>query len=178
MKKLSIVAVMAIAAAAFTSCGNSTPKADLKNDVDSMSYAIGMAQTQGLKQYLVERLGVDTTYMDEFIKGLNEGANAGDDKKKAAYYAGIQIGQQISNQMIKGINHEIFGEDSTKTISLKNFMAGFVSGYTGKGGLMTMEQAGMTAQTKMEQIKAKNMEEQFGPNKKAGEVFLAKKKAD
>ena len=57
-------------------------------------------------------------------------------------------------------------------------MAGFVSGYTGKGGLMTMEQAGMTAQTKMEQIKAKNMEEQFGPNKKAGEVFLAKKKAD
>ncbi|HRN16630.1 MAG TPA: FKBP-type peptidyl-prolyl cis-trans isomerase, partial [Xylanibacter oryzae] len=88
MKKLSIVAVMAIAAAAFTSCGNSTPKADLKNDVDSMSYAIGMAQTQGLKEYLVGRLGVDTTYMDEFIKGLNEGANAGDDKKKAAYYAG------------------------------------------------------------------------------------------
>ncbi len=34
MKKLAIVAVMAIAAGAFTSCGNSTPKADLKNDVD------------------------------------------------------------------------------------------------------------------------------------------------
>ena len=26
-------------------------------------------------------------YMDDFIKGLNDGANAGDDKKKAAYYA-------------------------------------------------------------------------------------------
>ena len=84
---------MAIVAAGFTACGNGTPKANLKSDVDSMSYAIGMAQTQGLKDYLVERLGVDTAYMGEFIKGLNEGANAGDNKKKAAYYAGIQIGQ-------------------------------------------------------------------------------------
>ena len=178
MKKITILAVTAIAALGFSACGNSTPKADLQTDLDTMSYAIGMAQSNGLSQYLVERMGVDSTYVADFIKGLNEGVSAGDDKKKAAYYAGIQIGQQISNQMIKGINHEIFGEDSTKTISLKNFMAGFVSGYTGKGGLMTMEQAGMPAQTKMEQIKAKNMEEQFGPNKKAGEVFLAKKKAD
>lgn len=173
MRKLTVVAAMAIAAAAFTSCGNSTPKADLKSDVDSMSYAIGMAQTMGLKEYLVDRLGVDTTYMDDFIKGLNEGANAGDDKKKAAYYAGIQIGQQISNQMVKGINHEVFGSDSTKTISLKNFMAGFISGTTGKKGLMTAEQAGQVAQTKMQQIKAKNMEKEYGSNKKKGEDFLA-----
>lgn len=173
MKKISILAAMAIAAATFTSCGNSTPKANLKSDVDSLSYAIGMAQTQGLKQYLVERMGVDTTYMDEFIKGLNEGANAGDDKKKAAYYAGIQIGQQISNQMVKGINHEIFGEDSTKTISLKNFLAGFVSGTTGKKGLMTVEQATTMAQLKMEAIKSKNMMNQYGPNKAAGEKWLA-----
>ena len=164
---------MAIAAAGFTACGNGAPKASLKSDVDSMSYAIGMAQTQGLKEYLVERLGVDTTYMDEFIKGLNEGANAGDSKKKAAYYAGIQIGQQISNQMVKGINHEVFGSDSTKTISLKNFMAGFISGTTGKQGLMTVEQAQQVAQTKMQEIKAREMELTYGPNKVAGEKFLA-----
>ena len=164
---------MAIAAAGFSSCGNSTPNANLKSDVDSMSYAIGMAQTQGLKEYLVERMGVDTTYMDDFIKGLNEGANAGDDKKKAAYYAGIQIGQQISNQMVKGINHEVFGDDSTKTISLKNFMSGFVSGVTGKKGLMTIDQAGQVAQTKMQQIKAQAMLKQYGDNKKKGEEFLA-----
>ena len=118
-------------------------------------------------------MGVDTTYMREFIKGLNEGANAGDDKKKAAYYAGIQIGQQISNIMMKNINREIFGNDSTKTISLKNFMAGFVSGVTGKNGLMTPEQAGQTTQTKMQEIKAKEMMKQYGPNKEKGEKFLA-----
>ena len=53
MKKISIVAVLAIAAAGFTACGNQGPKANLKTDVDTMSYAIGMAQTQGLKEYLV-----------------------------------------------------------------------------------------------------------------------------
>ncbi|MBR6193865.1 MAG: FKBP-type peptidyl-prolyl cis-trans isomerase [Prevotella sp.] len=173
MKKLMFVAAMAIVAAGFTACGNGTPKANLKSDVDSMSYAIGMAQTQGLKDYLVERLGVDTAYMGEFIKGLNEGANAGDNKKKAAYYAGIQIGQQIANQMVKGINHEVFGEDSTKTISMKNFMAGFVSGTTGKEGLMTVEQAQTVAQTKMQEIKAREMEKTYGPNKEEGEKFLA-----
>ena len=65
---------MAIAAAMLSSCGNSTPKASLKSDVDSMSYAIGVGQAQGLKEYLVYRMGVDTTYMDEFVKGLNEQA--------------------------------------------------------------------------------------------------------
>ena len=172
MKKLTVVASVAIAAAALTSCGNSTPKADLKNDVDSMSYAIGMAQTQGLKDYLVGRMGVDTTYIDEFVRGLNEGANAGDDKKKAAYYAGIQIGQQIANQMVKGINYEAFGDDSTQTISLKNFMAGFVSGTTGKKGLMTPEQAMKVANEKMKAIKTQTMEKRYGDNKK-GEEFLA-----
>ena len=173
MKKIMFVAAMAISAAAFTGCGNSTPKADLKSDVDTLSYAIGMAQTQGLKEYLVGSLGVDTAYMADFIKGLNEGANAGDNKKQAAYYAGIQIGQQISTRMIKGINHEIFGDDSTKTLSMKNFMAGFVSGTTGKGGLMTVDSAQNVAQTMMQAVKAREMEKTYGPNKEAGEKFLA-----
>ena len=173
MKKLMVVAAMATAAAAFTACGNSTPTANLKSDVDSLSYAIGMAQTNGLKEYLVERLGVDTAYMADFIKGLNEGANAGDNKKKAAYYAGIQIGQQISNQMVKGIEHEVFGNDSTQNISLKNFMAGFVSGVINKGGLMTVDTAQVIAQSLMTKIKSRTMEKEYGPNKAEGEKFLA-----
>lgn len=172
MKKITIAA-FAVAAVTMLSCGNATPKANLKSDVDTLSYAIGMAQTQGLKEYLVTRLDVDTAYMNEFIKGLNEGANAGDDKQKNAYYAGLQIGQQISNQMMKGINHELFGDDSTQTISLKNFMAGFVSGTTGKGGLMTVDSAQMVAQKMMQEVKAKAMEKTYGPNKVAGEKFLA-----
>ena len=164
---------MAIVAAGFTACENGAPKANLKSDVDSMSYAIGLAQTQGLREYLVDRVGMDTAYIGEFIKGLNEGVNAGDNKKKAAYYAGIQIGQQISNQMMKGINREVFGDDSTQTISVKNFMAGFISGATGKQGLMTIEQAQTVAETTMREIQARVLESTFGDNKAEGEKFLA-----
>lgn len=172
MKKLFIAAMMAVTVASMsTSCGNSTPKPNLKDDVDTMSYAMGLSQTQGLREYLAQ-MEIDTTYIDAFVKGLNDGANAGDDKKKAAYYAGINIGQQISNRMIKGINSEIFGDDSTKTISLKNFMAGFVTGATGKKGLMTLDQAQRVAQLKAMEIKTKNMEKTYGANKAAGEKFL------
>ena len=171
MKKLMFVAVMAISAALFTGCGNSTPKANLKSDVDTLSYVFGMARTQGLKEYL-SQTGVDTTYMADFIKGLNEGANSGDDKKKAAYYAGIQIGQQIANQWVSGMNRELFGDDSTKTISLKNLMAGFVGGIK-NNGLMTVDSAQVLAQTMMQTIKAKELEKTYGSNKEAGEKFLA-----
>ena len=176
MKKLTIVAVLAIAAVTFNSCGNSTPKANLKTDVDTLSYAMGMVQSQGLKDYLVDRMGIDTTYMDQFIKGLNDGVAAGDDKGKAAYYAGIQIGQQVANQMVKGINHEIFGEDSTKTISMKNLLAGFITGATGQKGLYSMMDAQQIAQAKMAALKTKNMLKQYGANKEEGEKFMAMNK--
>ena len=177
MKNLTIriavaCALIAVLAASLFSCDNS-PKANLKNDIDTVSYSVGMSQSRGLKEYLVNQLGVDTTYMDDFIKGINEGAKAGDDKKFAAYYAGIQIGQQISNQMIKGLNRELFGEDSTKTISTKNFLAGFIAGTTGKNQLMTMGQADSIADATVKAIKAREAEKQYGDNKAAGEKFLA-----
>ncbi|WP_373167640.1 FKBP-type peptidyl-prolyl cis-trans isomerase [Bacteroides faecis] len=175
MKKVSIF--MAIAAAAsLASYTAQAPKANLKTDIDSLSYSIGMAQTQGLKGYLTGRLDVDTAYMAEFIKGLNEGANK-TSKKDIAYMAGLQIGQQISNQMMKGINQELFAGDSTKTISKDNFLAGFIAGTLEKGGVMTMEAAQEYTRTAMETIKAKAMEEKYADNKAAGEKFLAENKA-
>lgn len=173
MKKFAFAACFAIAAAAFTSCNNGAPSASLKDDVDTLSYAMGMAQSDGLKQYLVERMGVDTAYIDDVVKGIVDGANAGDDKKKAAYYAGVQIGQQVGGQMVKGINFEVFGNDSTQSISVKNLIAGFVAGTTGKKQLMTIEQARQTAEEKMNVMKKAAMEKQFGDYKKQNEAFLA-----
>lgn len=173
MKKASVLLAF-VAAMGFVSCNGQSPKANLKSDVDTLSYTFGMAHTQGLKDYLIGRLGVDTAYMDDFMKGLKEAAYAGDDKAAVAYYAGIQIGQQVGNQMFKGLNQQVFGNDSTQTISLDNFLAGFIAGIDGKG-LMSVEDAQNIAQAKMEAIQAEQMEKQYGPNKKAGEEFLAKK---
>ena len=141
--------------------------------IDSLSYSMGMAQTQGLKDYLVKQMKVDVNQTDDFVKGLKDGVNAGDDKQKAAYYAGLQIGQQIVRQMKPGINKELFGDDANKSISMDQFMAGFISGYTGKDGLMSMDDAQKLAQRLMDEVKTEALLEKYGDNKKAGEDFMA-----
>lgn len=74
MKKVSILAAVAMATG-LASCTAQAPKATLKTDVDSLSYAIGISQTQGLKDYLSQRMEMDTTYMADFLKGVNDAAN-------------------------------------------------------------------------------------------------------
>lgn len=173
MKKFSFVAVTAVAAITMMSCGGNAPKANLKSDVDTLSYAMGIVQSQGLKPFLAERMNVDTAYMADFMKGLTEGLNSSDNKKKAAYMAGLQIASQVSSQMIPGINYQVFGDDSTATISKQNLLAGFATTLLGKDGGMTIEVADSLVRTLMESIKASHNEVRFADNKKAGEDFLA-----
>jgi len=174
MKKLTFVAAMAIAAATMTSCGNGAPSANLKSDVDSLTYAVGMSNSNGLIPYLAQ-MGIDSTKIDMFVKGLKKGAAMGDDKSEQAYMMGVQIGQQMVNQAVPGITRQIYGDDSTKTIDAKTFMAGFIAGTLQKG-TMTMEQAQKITEDKMMAIKAKEMEKKFGDWKKKNEAFLADNK--
>ncbi len=154
MKKVTFIMAIAVVAG-LASCTAQSPKADLKTDVDSLSYAIGMARTEGLDQYLAQQ-GVDSTQMAEFIKGFNEGATK-IDKKDVAYMTGLQIGQMVSKQWVEGFNQQIFGGDSTQTISRENLLAGFVAGVIGKG-IMTKEEAQQFMQTQMDAIKEKATE--------------------
>ena len=176
MNSLKSLALVAVGATMFVACNNSTPKESLKDDIDSLSYAMGLAQSQNMRMQIVEGGAIDTAYIDEFVKGMNEGAKVGNDKKKFAYYAGLSVGMGISSQGEKQMNYMIFGNDSTKSISMKNFMAGFTAGVKGTKAAFTMEQAQEIAQTKMAAIKAKSAMKEFGPNKIAGEKFLAANK--
>ena len=172
MKKISIVAAMAIVAVGLVSCGKSAPKEELKSDVDSLSYAFGIDQGQSVKQYL-QQMQIDTAYIDEFIKGMNDGAKGADDKKRAAYNAGIGVGMQMNMIIKQQINRQIFGEDSTKTISLNNFLAGFAASAKGKGQKMTVEQARNIEQNTSKAIQMKNAEKTYGANKKKSDAYMA-----
>lgn len=165
---------MALAVAAgLASCTAQSPKANLKTDVDSLSYAFGMSQTEGIEQYFMQQ-GIDSTQMADFLKGFNEGATKLG-KKDAAYIAGLQLGQMVSKRWVEGLNQQIFGTDSTKTISRENLLAGFVAGVINKG-VMSKEARAFT-QTSMDAIKEKANAEKYADNKAAGEKFLAENKA-
>ena len=145
--------------------------ANLKAQIDTFSYAMGLAQTQGLKNFIVYRLGVDTLYMADFVKGLKTGIKAGDNAKQTAFYAGIQIGQQVGDQIIPGVSREVFG-NAEELINKDFFLSGFIAGVTGKNLSMSPMEAQMTAMALMEELKDARFEEQFGENKAQGVAFL------
>ena len=150
---------------------NNDSTANLKAEIDTFSYAMGLAQTQGLKGFIMYRMGVDTTYMADFVKGLKTGIKAGDNAKQTAFYAGIQIGQQVGNQIIPGVSREVYG-DSEELINKDFFLSGFIAGVTGKNLSMNPMEAQMTAMALMEELKNARFEEQFGANKAQGVAFL------
>ena len=150
---------------------NSDSTADLSAQIDTFSYAMGLAQTQGLKNFIMYRMGVDTLYMATFIKGLKTGIKVGDNAKKSAFYAGIQIGQQVTNQIVPGISYEVFGNED-KLINKDFFLAGFLAGVTEKNLLMHPMEAQQVAMTLMEELKNERFEQQFGDNKAQGVAFL------
>lgn len=170
MKKLSFFAAI-IAAAGLASCTAQAPKANLKSELDSLSYMKGITMTQGLEQYAMNQLGVDSAHVADFVKGIVAGMNMTSDKDNA-YMAGIQIGQQVSNQMFKGISQQIFGNDSV-TLDKNNYLAGFLAAVKSNYDQTMMDEATAYATTHEEIIKAKALEEKYADNKAAGEKFLA-----
>lgn len=163
-----------VVAVGLTSCTAQSPKANLTTDVDSLSYAIGLARTQGLDQYLAQQ-GIDSTQIAQFLKGFYEGAAKTDEKDKA-YMAGLQIGHMVSTQWVEGFTRQIFGNDSTQTLSRENMLAGFVAGVAKTKGAMTQEEAQQYMNTQMDAIKAKAIAVKYADNKAAGEKFLAENK--
>ncbi|MCL2651984.1 MAG: hypothetical protein FWD60_13315, partial [Candidatus Azobacteroides sp.] len=102
MKKLVFFAVFCLTAlgmVSFMSCSAQAPQANLKTDIDSLSYAIGIQiNGEGLDQYLQQR-GVnlnDATVKAEFIKGFLEGSKINkNDKKAIARMEGEAAGKQL-----------------------------------------------------------------------------------
>ena len=173
MKKLSLLVAVALAAG-LSSCSGTGSKGNLENNVDSLSYAIGMARTQGLDQFLMQQ-GIDSTQMVNFVKGFNEGATKLD-PEDAAYIIGLQVGQMVSKQWVEGFNRQIFGNDSTQSLNREQMLAGFVAGTLGKEDVMTLMAAQTYMRTEMEAVQEKALAIEFADNKAAGEKFLAENK--
>jgi len=171
MKKIIMMAAaVAMSAMTFTAC-NGGGSSKLNDEVDSIAYDLGVGSADGLKQYMTMQLAVDSAYINEFIKGMKEGAVNEANPKKEAYMKGLEVGKQIQN-MAKGLSNEVYAGDSTQTVNVNALLAGLIDGIKGNAA-MSGEDAMVAFNSKLEPIKAANMEKQFGENKKAGEKYLA-----
>lgn len=141
--------------------------------VDTFSYAIGMANTLGLKAYLAQRMNVDTAYMANFLEGFNATLSMDERKRLEAYAAGLQIRKQVEEQIIPGLNQRITGNDSTMLLNPKLFIEAFGNTLAGQPTDMSLQQAEEITERQMKYYHDTNMERQYGDNRRAGEAFLA-----
>lgn len=169
MKKILFFAMALLMLA---SCQKGSMKPNLKTEVDTISYEVGMANSAYIGNVLQQN-GVDSTYIEEFIDGVKEGIMGASDKKKMARYVGIMFGMQ-SDMQLQGMEQQIFGNDSTQTFNRKNYLAGIINGINKRSNLkvngqpVSPETAGEDANNHIQKLRAKQFEE----NKKAGIKFL------
>lgn len=158
MKKLVSFAVFCVSAliiVSLFSCSAQTPKANLKTDIDSLSYALGVNATVGLDQYL-QSFGIKEADKGEFMKGFLEGIKiTKDDSKAFARVKGMEIGKQVAVDMFTGVSGNLFGPDSTQSLNKSQFLAGFIAAVQNKQMLIKKEEAQTYAQVKSEAIQSK-----------------------
>lgn len=170
MKKMMMMAAaVAVSAMALVSCEGGS-KASLNDSVDSLAYDLGVGQSESLRQYMMQ-MGVDTTQMDDFIKGIKEGALNEADPKKEAYLKGLEIGAQVQ-QMAKGLGYQVYGDDSTKTVKVKNIVAGLIDGLKRKEGTPTPEDAYNSFVKRSQELTNAQLEKKYSDSKKKNEEYL------
>lgn len=181
MKRISILCFALLAGLCITAqaAGKKTSKKkgkaveQVKVDtvsVDTFSYAYGKANTQGLKLYLSQRMGIDTTYMDDFMKGFEQMALTETDKKEKARLAGIEIRAQLENQILPAANRQI--DDSVQVLVKQRFVDGFVDGIMQANMYITMDSTQKLVRKQMDYYHNVKMEKRYGANRLAGEEFL------
>ena len=181
MKKVMMIALALVVSASFLTVDAAKKKTKevqpvvvepvvLNNSSDSVSYAGGMAITNGLLPYLQQQ-GVDTAYMTDFIQGFKEMIKSGNDPKKAAYVMGMDIAKQLSSTILPNITREF--TDTPDSIVSEKLLQGFSAALENDTTLFTQKDAEAYFKAKQEFNKEAKQEKLYGANREAGRRFLA-----
>ena len=182
MKKMIFAVLIAAFAMTFTSCdkkdgakkgaaGEKISNVTLKTHQDSISYALSILNTQGINQ-APEQLGIDSTMIDEFLKGIEEGFNSKNDKKKFARQAGIGIGTQLSVNFGK-MDEQLQKVGKSNALDYKMIMAAIRDNMKGNKPAIEPMAANMLMQgemTKVQQIEQKRGKEYMEKKSKEKDV--------
>ena len=138
--------------------------------VDTFSYLLGMANSNGLKAYLSQRMGIDTAYVEDFLKGFQQKELTEADKREKARLAGMEIREQVETQVWSNANRQI--DDSVDVLNHEQFIKGFQNGIFPVDTTFSMDSAQSLVQKQMAYYHKVKMEKKYGANRLAGEQFL------
>lgn len=138
--------------------------------VDTFSYLLGMANSNGLKAYLSQRMGIDTAYVEDFLKGFQQKELTEADKREKARLAGMEIREQVETQVWSNANRQI--DDSVDVLNHEQFIKGFQNGILPVDTTFSMDSAQSLVQKQMAYYHKVKMEKKYGANRVAGEQFL------
>ena len=138
--------------------------------VDTFSYLRGMANSNGLKAYLSQRMGIDTAYVEDFLKGFQQKELTEADKREKARLAGMEIREQVETQVWSNANRQI--DDSVDVLNHEQFIKGFQNGIFPVDTTFSMDSAQSLVQKQMAYYHKVKMEKKYGANRLAGEQFL------
>lgn len=144
---------------------------ELKTSSDSLSYAGGYANTNGLIPFLQQQYKVDTAYMADFIQGLKDARQKGNDPRFVAYNAGAQIQQMLEQRMISGMKTAL--TDAPDSLVLDLFYSGFFASLAKDSTLFKQEEAQKYFEEKMKYNDEAKKEKLYGENRRKGQEFLA-----
>lgn len=171
MKSLKLGAVALAATVGLSACSTGVPagQAKMDNKLDSISYAIGMTQFPAqMKSGIEQQLGEDV--MADVIKGVKDGYKS-TSKKEKAYALGVNIGQAIDD-IAKGVNQNVFGDEEANKINKANILAALLDALQGNEPKIEDIQSILTEEN-FNTLKEEYSETAYADLKKENEDFLA-----
>lgn len=139
-------------------------------DISKFSYLMGRINTQGLKQYLAQQKGVDTTYMAQFVEGFKQGEMSVADKQAKARLAGMEIYDDVVKRVMPGLSKQV--DESGCTMNRELFVQGFLEGLMETPAEISNDSAIVLIQKNMDYYTSTAMEKKYGQNRIEGENFL------
>lgn len=155
--------------------GGASAKTQIMTKDDSVAHIYGTALSRGLKEYATQQLGLDSTKIDEFTKGILDKVREDlTDPSKKAYSLGCNIGSDIVGKTGQ-FSQEYYAADPDKKINPTIVGEALVDALLGKSDIDPTV-AGSNLQSLMEKRQAENKEALYGANREAGQKFLAENK--
>ena len=118
------------------SCSSPSGEVRLRNVDDSLSYAVSMLVSEELPGMLAAE-GIDSTTIDDFIRGVRAAFPLDDSPESRAYLNGVVVAVEAMD-MLNRANKSIYPEGNDKKVDRKLFVEGIVAASKGDNKVMDM----------------------------------------